>query len=109
MNAQSERLPDASLESTFSHYEAKFKALADQKRLHILNQLCRGPINVCDLSEIFDMPQSKLSYHLKILLNADLITKETKGTWSYYEINEKEVNHLLSPELCCLFRPNNVC
>ncbi|MEH7234427.1 transcriptional regulator, partial [Bacillus safensis] len=49
---------------------------------------------------------SKLSYHLKILLDADLITKETRGTWSYYSLNEKEVNHLLSTELCCLFRPS---
>ncbi|TWJ65736.1 Arsenical resistance operon repressor [Bacillus paralicheniformis] len=52
------------------------------------------------------MPQSKLSYHLKILLDAGLITKEAKGTWSYYSLNEKEINHLLSEELCCLFRPS---
>ncbi|WP_214739832.1 MULTISPECIES: metalloregulator ArsR/SmtB family transcription factor [unclassified Exiguobacterium] len=109
MNDSTKAFNDLPLEDTFAHYEAKFKALADQKRLLILNQLCAGPINVVDLSEIFDMPQSKLSYHLKVLLTANLITKETKGTWSYYQINEQEVNHLLSPELCCLFRPNDVC
>lgn len=109
MDDSTKTLNGLPLEDTFAHYEAKFKALADQKRLLILNQLCAGPINVVDLSEIFDMPQSKLSYHLKVLLTANLITKETKGTWSYYQINEQEVNHLLSPELCCLFRPNNVC
>ncbi|MDQ0929365.1 DNA-binding transcriptional ArsR family regulator [Bacillus atrophaeus] len=53
------------------------------------------------------MPQSKLSYHLKILLDAELIHKETKGTWSYYSLHEKEINHLLSEELCCLFRPSS--
>lgn len=89
----------------FTPYENKFKALADQKRLQIMYELTqRGNTCVCDLVEILDMPQSKLSYHLKILLDAGLIFRETKGTWSYYELNETEVNHLLSPELCCIFR-----
>ena len=89
----------------FKQYEQKFKALADQKRLEIMYELCqRGQTCVCDLTECFGMSQSKLSYHLKILLEANLIIKETKGTWSYYDLNDKEVNHLLSEELCCLFR-----
>lgn len=63
-------------------YEKKFKALADQKRLEIMYELCqRGKTCVCDLTEIFDTPQSKLSYHLKILLDANLVLKETKGKW----------------------------
>jgi len=90
----------------FSKYEAKFKALADQKRLQILYELCqRGNTCVCDLSEFVAMPQSKLSYHLKILLDANLIKKETKGIWNYYELNESEMSALLSEQLCCVFRP----
>ncbi len=89
----------------FQKYEQKFKALADQKRLEIMYELCqRGSTCVCDLTEAFDMTQSKLSYHLKILLDAGLIVKETKGTWSYYDLNDTEVNSLLSEELCCIFR-----
>ncbi|AWI12623.1 metalloregulator ArsR/SmtB family transcription factor [Caldibacillus thermoamylovorans] len=93
------------LKPTFLQYEKKFKALADQKRLEIMYELCqRGQTCVCDLTESFGVSQSKLSYHLKILLDADLIVKQTKGTWSYYDINETEVNSLLSEELCCIFR-----
>ncbi|MBW5445371.1 metalloregulator ArsR/SmtB family transcription factor [Cohnella sp. CFH 77786] len=89
----------------FSEYEMKFKAIADQKRLQIMYELTRrGSTCVCDLTEIVGMPQSKLSYHLKILLDAGLIKREIRGTWSYYELNQTEVNHLLSPELCCIFR-----
>jgi ArsR family transcriptional regulator len=92
----------------FSKYEAKFKALADHKRLQIMYELTqRGNTCVCDLTEVVDMPQSKLSYHLKILLDAGLILRENRGTWSYYELNEAEVNSLLSPELCCIFRKND--
>ncbi|MBO7743654.1 winged helix-turn-helix transcriptional regulator [Paenibacillus sp. MWE-103] len=99
----------------FAAYEAKFKALSDQKRLQIMYELTqKGSVCVCDLAEIVAMSQSKLSYHLKILLDAGLITRETKGTWSYYELNQAEVNRLLSPELCCVFRkaeerPNDCC
>lgn len=86
-------------------FEAKFKALADQKRLQIMYELCqRGTVCVCDLCDIVGMPQSKLSYHLKILLDADLILRENRGTWSYYQLNHAEVSRLLSPELCCIFR-----
>ncbi|MFS0863605.1 ArsR/SmtB family transcription factor [Fredinandcohnia sp. 179-A 10B2 NHS] len=111
-----EQIPllDISLDESFEKYESKFKALADKKRLKIMNEIVkRGNSCVCDLSEIIDMPQSKLSYHLKILLDAELLIKTTKGTWSYYELNTKELNHLLSEELCCLFRgdntPNDTC
>jgi ArsR family transcriptional regulator len=89
----------------FTLYENKFKALADQKRLQIMYELTqRGNTCVCDLVDIMEMPQSKLSYHLKILLDAGLILRETRGTWGYYELNHSEVNNLLSPELCCIFR-----
>ncbi|WP_088069732.1 ArsR/SmtB family transcription factor [Gottfriedia luciferensis] len=92
----------------FQKYEQKFKALADKKRLEIMYELCqRGSTCVCDLTEAFDMTQSKLSYHLKILLDAGLIVKETKGTWSYYDLNDTEVNGLLSEELCCIFRKSD--
>ena len=93
------------IKPTFQQYEKRFKALADQKRLDIMYELAqRGQTCVCDLTEEFSVSQSKLSYHLKILKDANLIVKETKGTWSYYDINEKEVNGILSEELSCIFR-----
>jgi ArsR family transcriptional regulator len=97
---------DLSKETLFLKYEKQFKALADQKRLQIMNILTeKGSVCVCDMTEYIDMPQSKLSYHLKILLDANIIHKKTEGTWSYYSLNQEEVNMLLSKELCCLFRP----
>lgn len=91
----------------FKSYVGKFKALADEKRLQIMYELCqRGKTNVLDLQEVLGLPQSSLSYHLKILVDAGLIQRETQGTWSYYELNSPEVNALLSEELCCIFRPN---
>ncbi|WML49708.1 metalloregulator ArsR/SmtB family transcription factor [Neobacillus sp. PS3-34] len=100
------QLQDVSMDKVFETYEFKFKAIADKKRLQIMNVLTqRGAMCVCDLAPIVDMTQSKLSYHLKILLDANIITKETKGTWSFYQLNQEELNHLLSHELCCMFKP----
>ncbi|WP_428912497.1 ArsR/SmtB family transcription factor [Niallia sp. Krafla_26] len=94
----------------FKTYQAKFQALADEKRLQILYELCQnGKSCVCDLSEIMEIPQSKLSYHLRILLDVGLIQKEIKGTWSYYELNHPVINALLSEELCCIFRGMENC
>lgn len=94
-------------EPNYSQFEAKFKALADQKRLRIMYELTqRGQTCVCDLVDIVGMPQSSLSYHLKLLVDANLITRETHGTWSYYEINEDGVSEVLSEQLCCVFRPS---
>ncbi|WP_386063401.1 ArsR/SmtB family transcription factor [Thalassobacillus hwangdonensis] len=97
---------DTNRQQQFLDYKKKFKALADEKRLEILHLLCtHGSSCVCDLQPMIGMTQSKLSYHLKILLEADLIEREEKGTWSYYTIKEETMNHLLSEELCCIFRP----
>ncbi|UOK59736.1 metalloregulator ArsR/SmtB family transcription factor [Bacillus sp. OVS6] len=75
--------------------------------MEILHLICQHQsVCVCDLSEMINMPQSKLSYHLKILLDGELISKESKGTWSYYSFNKREVNQLLSNELCSLFKSN---
>lgn len=95
-------------EPDYSQYEATFKALADQKRLRIMYELTqRGKTCVCDLVDIVGMPQSSLSYHLKLLVDANLVCRETHGTWGYYEINEEGVSAVLSEQLCCIFRPSS--
>jgi|SRR5699024_4946291 len=101
-----ERINQMDQTEIFERYEAKFKALADQIRLKIMYELNQqGQICVCDLTELVGLPQSKLSYHLKILMDANLIDRERIGTWNYYRLNEIEVRGLLSEELCCIFYP----
>lgn len=102
-------LAEESMQKVFERYERQYKAVADRKRLHILYELTQyDSVCVCELVNKLGLPQSKLSYHLKILLDAGLIKKKTEGTWSYYSLNDVQVNHLLSEELCCLFRSSSV-
>jgi ArsR family transcriptional regulator len=41
---------------------------------------------VADLCKELDLSQPKVSYHLKILLDAELIERRVAGTWSYYRL-----------------------
>ena len=101
---------DIDSDHTFKQYEKIFKALADEKRLKLLHLLANSPMDsicVCDLMEQMEMAQSKLSYHLKILLQTGLIIQEKKGTWNYYSLNEENINSVLSEELYCIFRKSD--
>ncbi|GAA3413415.1 ArsR/SmtB family transcription factor [Paenibacillus hodogayensis] len=94
-------------DATLNTYEQKFKALSDKNRLKIIHELNRkGKVCVCDLTDLLELPQSKLSYHLKTLLDANLILMERIGKWNYYELNKKEIKGLLSEKLCCIFYPD---
>jgi ArsR family transcriptional regulator len=63
-----------------------FHALSDATRLGILVQLEHGEQCVCDLQDGLDAAQSRLSFHLRVLREAGLVTDRKVGRWSYYTI-----------------------
>ncbi|MGC8484163.1 MAG: ArsR/SmtB family transcription factor [Candidatus Baltobacteraceae bacterium] len=67
---------------------ALFHALADPARLRILATLARASheVCVCDLTAGFDLNQSTISHHLKILKEAALVIGERRGTWGFYRL-----------------------
>jgi ArsR family transcriptional regulator len=67
-----------------------FKAVADPMRLQLLSLIaCHdgGESCVCDLTAAFDVTAPTVSYHLRILREAGLISAERRGTWVYYRVN----------------------
>lgn len=67
--------------------ERVFKALADRNRVKMLNMLLAAAESdccVCDFEEALGLKQSLASYHLKQLVDAGLVTRERRGTFSYY-------------------------
>ena len=67
-----------------------FKAVADPMRLRLLSLIaCHdgGESCVCDLTAAFDVTAPTVSYHLRILREAGLISAERRGTWVYYRVN----------------------
>ncbi len=81
-----------------------FKALADPTRLRLLNILQQGEFTVQELLSIMQMGQSRISRHLKILLDAGLVSVKREGTWAYYRLLpatrlSQGLFSLLKPEL----------
>lgn len=64
-----------------------FHALSDPLRLRVLELLRSQELCVCELCEKLEINQSKLSFHLKTLREADLVRSRQEGRWSYYSLN----------------------
>lgn len=64
-----------------------FHALSDQTRLSILQRLRFGERCVCDLTDALDAAQSRLSFHLKVLKDAGLVSDRREGRWMYYTLD----------------------
>jgi ArsR family transcriptional regulator len=84
------------------------KALSDPIRLKMVRVLAEGRdccsfpdlctrnvpgtgtpagICVCEFQEQFGLGQSRTSYHLRVLREAGLVTEETRGKWTFYELD----------------------
>lgn len=63
-----------------------FHALSDDTRLEIVRRLSSGEKCVCDLQDLLDAAQSRLSYHLKTLKEAGIVTDRKQGRWVYYTL-----------------------
>ena len=66
---------------------ALFHALSDPIRLDVVMLLLDGERCVCDLMSDLGMAQSRLSWHLKTLADAGIITARREGRWNYYTLD----------------------
>lgn len=64
-----------------------FHALSDETRLEIVRMLGDGERCVCDLTDALGAAQSRLSFHLKTLKVAGIVTDRKQGRWIYYALN----------------------
>lgn len=65
------------------------KALADPARLRLLSMVAAhdgGEACVCDLTGPLGLTQPTVSHHLKVLVDAGLLTRDKRGVWAYYAI-----------------------
>ena len=71
-----------------------FQALSDETRLEIIALLVDGERCVCDLTDTLDAAQSRLSFHLRVLKDAGLVTDRRDGRWSYYKLDREVFDEL---------------
>jgi len=69
-------------------------ALSDETRLQLLELLTGGEQCVCDLTDALKTGQSRLSFHLKTLKDAGLLTDRRDGRWVYYALKQEVIEEL---------------
>lgn len=97
-------------------YNRVFKALGDPKRAMIVDMLSCGEFCACMILEKFEMSQSTLSHHMKILCECGLVKGREQGKWTYYSLNIDTVNrmkqflcNITSDKVNCICKENTGC
>ncbi len=83
---------------------ALLTAIADPVRWTVLAGLAQSPRCVCDLQERVPIAANLLSYHLKVLREAGLVTTSRRGRWIDYSLAEDALDRLraaLPGAMCC--------
>ena len=73
------------------------KALADPVRLRLLSLVAAHPGGeacACDLQDAFDLSQPTISHHLKVLVEAGLLTREKRGVWVHHRVEQHVLGDL---------------
>ena len=72
-----------------------FKALSDPVRRQILELLKQKPLSAGEIGSHFDMTGATISYHLKILKQADLIFERREKNYIYYQLNTTVLEEIM--------------
>ena len=67
--------------------DSTFAALSDETRRAILAQLSKGETALSDLAEPFDMTQTAVSKHVRVLKEAGLVIVEKRGRTRHCRLN----------------------
>jgi len=71
------------------------KALSEPVRVRLIDLVAsQGEMCVCDLPGPLGIGQPTVSHHLKLLVEAGLLFRETRGRWAYYRVNEARLREL---------------
>ncbi len=65
------------------------KAVADPVRLRLISLVAAhadAEACVCDLTDPVGLSQPTVSHHLKVLVDAGILTREQRGRWAYYRL-----------------------
>jgi ArsR family transcriptional regulator len=71
-----------------------FKVLSDETRLRILHLLYHQDLCVCELVEILQLSQPKISKHIAKLRQIDLVSTTRKEQYIYYSLNRDKNQYL---------------
>lgn len=82
----------------FQRHISVLRALSDETRLKIIYMLAGNSMYANQLLECLNITQPTLSYHMKVLIEADLVQCKRQTTHIFYNTNPITLN--LMQELC---------
>jgi ArsR family transcriptional regulator, arsenate/arsenite/antimonite-responsive transcriptional repressor len=74
-----------------------FKALSDPARVRLLSMIAGAEgaeACICDLTGPLGLSQPTVSHHMKLLVDAGLVTREQRGKWAYYRVDATALERL---------------
>ncbi len=93
--AEAERLSTPEFSAKLRRAEKLVGAIGDSNRMKILLLLSKGEMCVCELESALGLPQPTVSHHLGLLEQADLLRRNKKGRFVFYEIQNSPALDLL--------------
>lgn len=76
-------------QKTADRLARSFKALSDPTRVRLLSLIAAaegGEACVCDLTGVVKLSQPTVSHHMRLLVEAGLVTRDQRGRWAYYAV-----------------------
>ena len=86
-------------DESFEEGAELLKAMAHPLRLALLVAMTSEPQCVHELVEVTGATQPLVSQHLRVLRNADLLTREKRGREVVYGIADEHINHIVIDSL----------
>lgn len=74
-----------------------FKALGDPTRVRLLSLIAAaeaGEACICDLTAPVGLSQPTVSHHMRVLVDAGLVTRDQRGRWAYYAVVPEALDSL---------------
>ncbi|MBO0439043.1 ArsR/SmtB family transcription factor [Candidatus Enterococcus ikei] len=71
------------------------KAMADPKRMKIIDLLSYRNMCACDVLKHFNFTQPTLSHHMKVLESAGIVSVSKQSQWHYYTLREDFVREFM--------------
>jgi ArsR family transcriptional regulator len=79
------------VEKIYTDTAKMLKAIAEPKRLKIVDMLSCGELCACKILEAFHVTQPTLSHDMKLLVEAGLVKDRRSGKNIYYSLNEEAI------------------
>ncbi|MBE9101397.1 ArsR/SmtB family transcription factor [Vacuolonema iberomarrocanum] len=88
------QLPDSTPTEVVQQVAEYFGVLSEPTRLRILNILREGEKCVQELVEATSTSQANVSKHLKVMVQAGILTRRTEGTSAFYKVDDELIYEL---------------